>query len=325
MRHPLLLLLFWISLAPTITAQFSIKGQLQIDENWRNEIYLSIIPDLDDMYKCSGQMIIAKAPIQADGNFELRGGLFPDQEHFVRLHLSKKDDPPATLIIGGKDENHCFLSLSENSQLTLSKPEEGLFDHFRTINDKSNASLFWVDSTIQYFNTIDTGFNSLSYKNMVREEKVETLFNYADTTQDLLAALYAIYQADLGNNQSEIFKQQQRLVKRLGFHPYLPSNLQTAGTTSWPIYTFPFIAIALLGIAFFFWRKNRQPSSLQLLSQQERKVLGQLVKGKSNKEIASNMHIETTTVKSHVYKIYNKLKISSRKEVGQFKKWVDKD
>ena len=323
MRH-LVIALLSIIYPLAFYAQYSIEGQLDLDESWERTIYLSIIPDMDAKYKSSDQLIIAKAPIQADGYFQLKGNLFPEQEHLVRLHISKKNDPPATLIIGGRDENHCFLSLSNNSQLRLSTVTTGLFDHFRINADPSNQALFWVDSTIQYFNAIDTGFNSLSYKNMVREEQAETLFGYADTTEHLLSAIYAIYHADQGYNSNEVRLHQNKLVQRLGTHPYLDIPIIVTTPSSGISYWWWLLLLVIITLGFYIWWNNRKPKVLKLLSYQEQKILGQLVDGKSNKEIANKMHIETTTVKSHVYNIYNKLKISSRKEAHQFKKWVKK-
>ncbi len=52
-----------------------------------------------------------------------------------------------------------------------------------------------------------------------------------------------------------------------------------------------------------------------LLSNQEKRVLSLLKKGKTNKEISSELHIEVSTVKSHLHKIYSRLGVKSRKEI----------
>lgn len=59
-------------------------------------------------------------------------------------------------------------------------------------------------------------------------------------------------------------------------------------------------------------------SRLDRLSPKEKEVFELMRTGMSNKEIASQLFIETTTVKSHISKIYQKLQISSRKEISQF-------
>ena len=51
------------------------------------------------------------------------------------------------------------------------------------------------------------------------------------------------------------------------------------------------------------------------LSVQEKRVLDLLKEGKSNKEISQELHIEVSTVKSHLNKIYSQLGVKGRKEI----------
>ena len=60
---------------------------------------------------------------------------------------------------------------------------------------------------------------------------------------------------------------------------------------------------------------NNSPQPVQILSKQEKRVFDHLKKNKSNKEISSELHIEVSTVKSHVNKIFSKLGVKSRKEI----------
>ena len=51
------------------------------------------------------------------------------------------------------------------------------------------------------------------------------------------------------------------------------------------------------------------------LTLKEREILGLIKEGKANKEIANQLFIGVSTVKSHINKIYSKLEVRSRKEV----------
>lgn len=51
------------------------------------------------------------------------------------------------------------------------------------------------------------------------------------------------------------------------------------------------------------------------LSIWERRIFQMISKEKSNKEISEELHIEVSTVKSHVSSIYSKLGVRSRKEL----------
>lgn len=48
------------------------------------------------------------------------------------------------------------------------------------------------------------------------------------------------------------------------------------------------------------------------LSKREREVVFLVLKGSTNREIGDVLYISETTVKKHVYNIYNKLQINSR-------------
>lgn len=61
---------------------------------------------------------------------------------------------------------------------------------------------------------------------------------------------------------------------------------------------------------------------LSQLSVQEKRVLDLLKEEKSNKEIAQELHIEVSTVKSHLNKIYSRLGVKSRKEILH-REWGD--
>lgn len=58
--------------------------------------------------------------------------------------------------------------------------------------------------------------------------------------------------------------------------------------------------------------KGRNITSLEVLSQREREVLAGLASGKSNQEIAAEIHLTVATVKSHVSNILTKLEVRDR-------------
>jgi len=69
--------------------------------------------------------------------------------------------------------------------------------------------------------------------------------------------------------------------------------------------------------------KNTEQSegpALGKLTPGERIILIELVAGKGNQEIASQLHISENTVKSHVHSILKKLNLRNRKEVARFAK-----
>lgn len=56
-------------------------------------------------------------------------------------------------------------------------------------------------------------------------------------------------------------------------------------------------------------------AQLETLSGREREVVEQLLEGKSNKQIASTLHITVRTVEFHLKNVYDKLQVGSRTEL----------
>lgn len=73
--------------------------------------------------------------------------------------------------------------------------------------------------------------------------------------------------------------------------------------------------VAFLGYMLFRQRKKQDKTILPELSKQETMVRNLILQGKSNKEIANELFISLSTVKSHITSIYGKLNISNRREL----------
>ncbi len=73
--------------------------------------------------------------------------------------------------------------------------------------------------------------------------------------------------------------------------------------------------VAFLGYMLFRQRKKQDKTILPELSKQETMVRNLILQGKSNKEIANELFISLSTVKSHITSIYGKMNISNRREL----------
>jgi DNA-binding CsgD family transcriptional regulator len=61
--------------------------------------------------------------------------------------------------------------------------------------------------------------------------------------------------------------------------------------------------------------KNTLPPLNTILSRRELEVLDALLLNKSNPEIAQNLYISESTLKTHITRIYKKLEVKNRKEL----------
>ena len=61
--------------------------------------------------------------------------------------------------------------------------------------------------------------------------------------------------------------------------------------------------------------QSKQSEIVNNLTVQERRVLGLILEGKANKEIASILYIDICTVKTHINNIYKKIGVNSRSSI----------
>ena len=97
----------------------SIQGRVQLDSIWSKKIFLSAIDSFDELYTMSNSMIIAESVIDEEGFFNFDVSYLPKEDRLYRLHISKKNGPVASLIIGGEEENHLFLIANATSHVFL--------------------------------------------------------------------------------------------------------------------------------------------------------------------------------------------------------------
>ncbi len=321
--HKKLLPLILISIFSQIgKSQSGISGHINIDTAiWTPVVYMSLIDNFDQMNSMTNEMIIDKASIDCQGNFNISTQYLPDDDHLFRIHIARRNDPPATLTIGGKDENHVFFIANRKSKIILNDAGTDDFLKDVTVNGYSPNSNFREINEISSF--IDsTGFTSSIVKiDLIRNAINEKLRYYADTCSNPLVSLYALYKSQFDKNYT---------VNQEFYHKFLKKweNEKSAYFVEFrkkiPIsqnnnrFFIFFIGGAGIIIGFlscfgYFKFLNKDQNPLRELSVQERKIFALIMDGKSNKEISDNLLIGLSTVKSHVTSIYSKLGINSRK------------
>jgi DNA-binding CsgD family transcriptional regulator len=304
--------------------QPGIKGNLVIDTAvWAPVAYLSMIPDLDNLYTISNELIIDKAIIDGTGRFEFNSQYLPKEDVLIRFHVSKKGDLPASLIIGGKDENHFFFIANRNSNITIIDTSNSDFVKDIVLEGYlPNHTLQNIDRIANYLDTANFD-GPLIKSELIRSAIFEKLRSIADTCSNPLVSLYALYKSKFARNYSinqQFYKnflikwRHQKDPYFLEFRKKLPSSWTNRINFSIFLGLLSLIIGFLICLAYFIFFKKKQ-NLLQDLSVQERKIFALLLEGKSNKEISDILLIGLSTVKSHVNNIYSKLEINSRKDL----------
>ncbi len=164
------------------------------------------------------------------------------------------------------------------------------------------------------------------------QEPLAELYSYAflsDRTQNL----HAYYLEDLKSNPyyEELGIRLKSKYPNTSYSSQYESELSSdkflvsahkSSSIPWWLYLLGVVSlISILGNVYFFGKLKKvtqqTPSLEESLSKQERKVLDLILEDKSNKEIASEMFVSLSTVKSHINNLYKKLNVSSRDEVKQ--------
>ncbi|MFO7617828.1 MAG: LuxR C-terminal-related transcriptional regulator [Bacteroidales bacterium] len=328
-QFPKLLLLLILSLSvPTgLVAQPSIRGHIRIDTTrWAPTAYLCLIPDFSHLHSISRKLIIQQAGISPSGDFKFDGSTLPAGDHLYRIHFSKKDDTPASLIIGGVDENHLFLVANNQSDLSVYiEPGTRLIHRVRFEGLSPNQALQEINSVIGFLDSLDQFGPDLN-REFIREAVFDRLRVYADTCSHPLISLYALYQSridiDSSRNRSYL-KQYFRKWRNEGSDYFRVFRTQMAldrpAKMLIPLMAVLTALLAGAGVPVYFrWRKRSARNPYQSLTVQERKVFGLIREGRSNKEISEICAISLSTVKSHVNSIYSKLKLTSRTDVMDY-------
>lgn len=303
----------------------SISGKLGLDKSWSSTIYLSHISTFDDLYLMSNEMIVAKTVIDSLGYFNFNIDFLPMEENLFRLHIVKKDDTPATLIIGGRDENHLFLTANRSTAVYLET--KSTYPPFKNVvfkNSKENASFQHITDLL--FRADSLASESSASKRLLIEKQLEKdLFQIADTSTHMLVSLYAIFKNRALSNYADHEDFYKSYVKKWdnknsvyfnSFKKQIPDNTSHYSTVIIALASLSVLTLIGFGIGKYGLRRT---NNIKNLSVQERKIYTMLQQGASNQEISDHFNIGLSTVKSHVSSIYSKLNVKSRKGIINMK------
>jgi len=319
LRPAITILLLTLMLArPCIAQQAEISGKLMLDTTWRREVFVCLIPDFNQMYTASDALLIGRTAIDTAGNFMLRFDAHKGPALY-RLHIIKNGDPVSTLIIGGRDENQVFFisdtaGKTEINHLTVNGP-------FSRCVVTGSAAV----GELQHFFTVMRQGDSQHGKEG-REWIKNRLIAIADSSSSQLVSLLAIsYTFGLDASQkAKVGSVVQRLDHKNPygvniFEQYPQSHTGIIALVAALVLSG---ACAIVGIRFY--KKRAVAKLFGSLSQRELTIIKLIADGRSNKEIASELSVELSTVKTHVNNIYAKLNVKGRKDILAYKEMFKK-
>lgn len=302
-------------------AQEGITGYVQgVDSaQWEPKVVLTKI-ELKDIPDYTKAIFVASSPIHKDGFFSFDETLISDKDNMYRIYISSLLKPLDSNAI----QDHLFIA-SKKDRIHFEKKGTS-FSEYATTNV--------ADREWQKLRKFEADF----YGNKQREEKESgsfgTMTSYTkDSLRILLVKLIGVRQLenkalldkDITANTTYYISFLKELKQSdLDRSEYLFLERKLAFLTNDMVeekYAFSklinmVLGLILLGLVIFllFYKRSKKETPIDL-SKQEQNIHALILEGKTNKEIASELFISVSTVKSHITNMYGKLQVSNRKEL----------
>lgn len=339
LRVILIFLCFYCSLQ-SVFAQYEISGTLKnYDSIWKNKIHLSLIDPYEKFNHIHLGQIISTTTIDKEGNFIFKGNILPESNSIIRLHLTDTEDTH-TVFFSIKPKNYLLLIANNNSKIHITAPDFSLNPSDYEVSgdlNKINNEIKELESSLSIDRFNYSKPDLMKNSSLINEKRTDIAREFCISNNSPLLNILALQnihdlEKDYLKNSSfyetlisEKFKNNnnpyiEAFKKQIGMIKY-KNDLLNDDKSSARVYIV--VLILILPIAFFTWfvirRKKGRKNSIHLnqLTKREKEILKLINKGYQNKEIASELHIEVSTIKTHISNIYKKLEVKNRSEITQ--------
>ncbi len=316
---------FFIFISISLFGQNCVSGYVHIKnpEQWEQKVYLSNIK-LEENSTTYNATTIASSLLTKDGFFTFDQSLFTTKDDIYKVQLNPVSPNDKDVLLN-KIKNFKFFILSENDTIHFPKGET-LFGKYITNNE--------ADQEWQKLKNFEARYQNLTDDFDTKKYLLETKGYVKDSLQILLVKLIGIKKLDDKNLLEKDIVANPRyyldLLKELKSsdldpltYVYLEHKLsfitkeitnQNYKASLW-IGSVAFLIIIALIVFIIKSRRKIQTAVSSPLSKQEKVIKDLIISGKSNKEIANELFVSLSTVKTHITNIYSKLNISSRKDL----------
>lgn len=306
-----------------LSAQTAISGYLDIAQiEPSQEIYLSQIP-IEDIANYENTKQIAISTIDINGFFHFEKQLISVKNSIYKLHIDYIDNDlkenvqrEQLFILSNSDSIHFNKNIVPLSQYVNTNVADQEWQKLRNFEDrlKSFDTKKEDSLSVAYIGKLKTytkdsleilmvkliGIKQLDHKELLEKDIVKNPTYY-------LALLTELTESDI--ERSEYLFLENKLA-------FLTTEVAENKYASSKIINI-LLGLVVAGLIFMVFRLKggKNQNSTADLSKQERNIQGLILAGMSNKEIANELFISLSTVKTHITNIYNKLQVSNRQEL----------
>jgi len=302
-----------------LQAQNGISGYVNISdfENWEKEVTLYEVDMSGKELKVKDDLL-AKATIDDSGYFEFSGVLFQGHDRFYKIELKGIGDRPLPFpnykffIFNNTDS----LYFHKGGQLFANYINSNLADlewqklhQFNTTHNVNNDSVFqkkykpYLKDSLQILMVKLVSIKQLKDKKLLEKDVRENEAYYRTLLEEFQASNLDPH--DYAYLENQITKVELSDV-----------NFKYQASLLWNLIA----ALLIIGLIFsYFNLRQKSVQQLQIatpqLSVQEENIKNLILEGKTNKQIAGELFISISTVKTHITNLYKKLGVSNRKEI----------
>ena len=332
-------------LSSPIFGQYSFEGQLSEQEHGKT-VYLSIVEDYRKLARPYLEQIIKKTKSDSLGHFKFDGNNLFLENRIYRIHVDacSTDEMSAAHFFNDCKNSRSILFIANNRD-TLFLPatfDDEVLCEVHSTNDKS--SVFLEIDVLKEEMALDFyDFPSAANRKLNAEKWFSTLQSFGQQLNEPLAELY-IYDF-LSDKRNEIYPFYIKNLTKTNYYTDLANRLEEkyAGAEFTQLYlaeiatdqqiashktsnpSWNYILYGLLACSIFLnglliirhkaVKKKIKNQAYDTLTTQERNVVAEILNRKTNKEIAADLFISVSTVKTHINNLYKKLQVSSRDEI----------
>lgn len=339
-------ILFFIVVSFSSKAQYKFSGHID-NKTWHDNVYLSIIEDYRKISGVYSEQIIARSKTDSLGYFEFTGNQLENANRIYRLHVDNCFDAEQNQnhFDGHCDDSEEIIFIAKNKD-TIVFPFSFDKQMFCDINSTNEKSMVFVkiDSLRDDMRYAFAEYRSEANRKLNNKKWFKTLQDFGKSLDEPIAELYIYsFLSNRGNDLHEHYIEDlktndyyddllERLKERYPNSTYtkqyqaelksdeyiIDSASESEFNWNYPLYAL--LVISLLG-NLWFWTHRQKTKTVTLqnakeqLTKQEQNILSLLLEEKTNKEIADDLFVSLSTVKTHVNNIYKKLNVQSREEV----------
>lgn len=328
------------------TSQYVFNGQIAPDASHKT-VYLSLVENYRKTSRVYADQILMETQADSLGYFQFKGDNLSDHNSIYRIHTDDCNEnanggshffrecsnSKSILFIAKKGDTIRFPLLQNNQpfcEITSTNKASELLLKIDAFKEEMILDFMEYESKASLSLNLTKWFNRFQRYGETINEPLAELYVY-DLLSDRRNETYTYYLQDVQSNEYY-----QDLKNRLqAAYPNSPFTLQfeqevnldqalvTLGSTdsqkSFATYLFyGGGALLILFLGYFVTTKRKkqfQKKAIDTLTQQELNILNAIRKEKTNKEIATELFISLSTVKTHINNIYKKLNIGTRADV----------